>query len=38
MSDIGFEDSDEASPISSAIRLGLVVHKAGEHQAPDNAR
>lgn len=36
MSDIGFEDSDEASPISSAIRLGLVVHKAGEHQAPDN--
>ena len=36
MSDIGFEDSDEASPISSAIRLGLVVHKAGEHQALDN--
>ena len=36
MSDIGFEDSDEASPISSAIRLGLVVHKAGENQAPDN--
>lgn len=36
LSDIGFEDSDEASPISSAIRLGLVVHKAGEHQAPDN--
>ena len=36
MSDIGFEDSDEASPISSAIRLGLVVHKVGEHQAPDN--
>lgn len=36
MSDIGFEDSDEASPISSAIRLGLVVHKTGEHQAPDN--
>lgn len=36
LSDIGFEDSDEASPISSAIRLGLVVHKVGEHQAPDN--
>lgn len=36
LSDIGFEDSDEASPISSAIRLGLVVHKVGEHQAHDN--
>lgn len=34
VSDIGFEDSNENSPISSAIRVGLVVHKPGENQVP----
>lgn len=29
LSDIGFEDSDEDVPISSAIRVGLVVHEPG---------
>lgn len=33
LSDIGFEDSDENNPISSAIRVGLVVHRAGRNQA-----
>ena len=33
LSDIGYEDSDENHPISSAIRVGLVVHKAGKNQA-----
>lgn len=32
LSNIGFEDSDENSPISSAIRVGLVVHKPGQDQ------
>ena len=32
LSDIGFEDSDEDRPISSAIRLGLVVHSPGQGQ------
>ena len=32
LSDIGFEDSNENSPISSAIRVGLVVHRAGQRQ------
>ncbi len=35
LSDIGFEDSDENNPISSAIRVGLVVHQAGRNQAAD---
>ena len=35
LSDIGFEDSDENTPISSAIRVGLVVHQAGRNQAAD---
>lgn len=35
LSNIGFEDSSDSSPISSAIRLGLVVHRAGENQAAD---
>lgn len=35
LSDIGFEDSDENNPISSAIRVGLVVHRAGRNQAAD---
>ena len=32
LSDIGFEDSDEAQPISSAIRVGFVVHQNGANQ------
>lgn len=32
ISDIGFEDSDENNPISSAIRAGFVVHSTGENQ------
>lgn len=31
LSDIGFEDSNEAAPISSAIRVGFVVHKPGKN-------
>lgn len=31
ISDIGFEDSDENLPISSALRLGLVVHQPGKN-------
>ena len=30
LSGIGFEDSSEKNPISSAIRVGLVVYKPGE--------
>lgn len=29
ISDIGFEDDSEINPISTAIRIGLVVHKPG---------
>ena len=29
IADIGFEDSDEKNPISSAIRAGFVVHRTG---------
>lgn len=32
ISDIGFEDSDEKNPISSAIRAGFVVHREGRNQ------
>lgn len=35
LSDIGFEDSDEENPISTAIRVGLVVHEPGEDQLPE---
>lgn len=31
LADIGFEDSDENVPISSAIRVGLVVHEPGQN-------
>lgn len=31
VSDIGYEDSDDKKPISSAIRVGLVVHEPGEN-------
>ena len=33
LSDIGFEDSDAAAPISSAIRVGLVAHQPGRNNA-----
>lgn len=33
LSDIGFQDSDENNPISSAIRLGLIVHQPGKNGA-----
>lgn len=32
VSDIGFEDSDPESPISTAIRVGFVAHAPGENQ------
>lgn len=32
LSDIGYEDSDSSNPISTAIRVGLVVHKPGKNQ------
>lgn len=32
LSNIGFEDSDKKNPISSAIRVGFVVHEAGQNQ------
>ena len=32
IADIGFEDSDEKNPISSAIRAGFVVHRTGRDQ------
>ena len=35
LSDIGYEDSDEENPISSAIRVGLIVHQPGENQQPE---
>ena len=35
LSDIGFEDSDEKNPISSAIRVGFVVHKPGKDKATE---
>ena len=36
LSDIGFEDSDENNPISSAIRAGFVIHQAGLDQPTEN--
>ncbi len=35
LSDIGFEDSDSRLPISTAIRLGFVVHKPGSNGSVD---
>lgn len=32
LSDIGYEDSDSNNPISTAIRVGLVVHSPGKNQ------
>lgn len=36
LSDIGYEDSEEENPISTAIRVGLVTHKPGENQPVTN--
>ena len=36
LSNIGYEDDDLENPISTAIRIGLVVHKAGEDQPVEN--
>ncbi len=35
LSDISYEDSNINFPISSAIRVGLVVHKPGKDQLPE---
>ena len=32
LSNIGFQDSDEDNPISTAIRIGFVVHETGKDQ------
>lgn len=32
LSDIGFEDDDPENPISTAIRIGFVVHEPGQNQ------
>lgn len=32
LSDIGYEDDDENRPISTAIRIGIVPHTAGQNQ------
>lgn len=34
LSDIGYTDSDSNAPISTAIRVGLVVHEPGKDQPP----
>ena len=34
LSDIGYTDSDRNAPISTAIRVGLVVHEPGKDQPP----
>lgn len=34
LSDIGYTDSDSNAPISTAIRVGLVVHEPGKAQPP----
>ncbi len=33
ISDLTFEDGDEKNPISSAIRLGFVVHESGQNKS-----
>lgn len=32
LSDIGYEDDDAENPLSTAIRIGFVIHKAGKDQ------
>lgn len=34
LANIGYEDDDDANPISTAIRVGIVPHAAGKDQAP----
>lgn len=36
ISDLTFEDGDEKNPISSAIRLGFVVHESGQNKSVEN--
>lgn len=36
LSNIGYEDSDEENPISTAIRVGFVVHEPGENKPVAN--
>ncbi len=36
ISDLTFEDGDENNPISSAIRLGFVVHESGQDKSVEN--
>lgn len=36
LSDIGYEDSDSESPISTAIRVGFAVHRPGSGQEVEN--
>ncbi len=38
LSEIGYEDSDEQVPISTAIRVGFVAHYPGESQEADPDR
>ena len=35
LSDIGYEDDDAENPLSTAIRIGFVIHKAGKDQPPE---
>ncbi|MDD3340209.1 MAG: hypothetical protein PHS82_15295 [Lachnospiraceae bacterium] len=35
LADIGYEDSNAAQPISTAIRVGIVTHKPGQNQPVD---
>lgn len=36
ITDLTYEDGDEQNPISSAIRLGFVVHESGENRAVES--
>lgn len=36
LSDIGYEDSDSENPISTAIRVGFVIHRPGNGQEVEN--
>lgn len=35
LANISYEDEDPANPISTAIRIGFVIHKAGKNQPVD---
>jgi len=32
LSDIGYEDEDDDNPVSTAIRIGFLIHEAGENK------